>query len=94
MARGGARIGAGRPKGSVDPKTRLAKEAIEQVFASLQEDSDTSLETWARNNIDTFYTQLFPKLLPVQMQHSGEAGGPLYVVIGDPRRAPADSTSS
>lgn len=94
MARGGTRTGAGRPKGSVDPKTKLAKEAIEQVFTSLQSDDETSLETWARNNLGVFYTALFPKLLPVQMQHSGESGGPLYVVIGDPRSAPADSASS
>lgn len=74
--------------------TRLAKEAIEQVFVLLQEEDKTSLAVWARENLDTFYAHLFPKLLPVQMQHSGDGGGPLYVVIADPRNVVSASDPS
>ena len=81
MPKGGARPGAGRPKGSIAQHTRQAKEAIEQVFEHLQQNDATSLQTWASQNLDTFYTQLFPKLIPVQMQHSGENGGKLVVNI-------------
>ena len=87
MARGGARQGAGRPKGSVAEHTKQAKQAIEEVFAHLQTKRETSLQTWAEGNLDTFYTHLFPKLLPVQMRHEGQDGGDIKITIatGVPR---------
>lgn len=73
--------GKGRPKGSVNKTTALAKEAIEGAFLHLQGVPGKDLQSWAEDNTDDFYKLLFPKLLPVQMQHSGEDGGKLVVNI-------------
>ena len=71
MAGSFSKPGPGRPKGSSNKTTALAKEAIEQAFSALQGKKGKSLPEWAENNIDDFYKLIFPKLLPVQMQHSG-----------------------
>lgn len=68
---GGARPGAGKKKGQIHEATRIAKTAIENAFAHLQAKDGKDFNTWAENNTDDFYKLLFPKLLPVQMQHSG-----------------------
>lgn len=72
MARGGARPGAGKKKGTVHETTRRAKEAIENVFVYLQERDATSFKRWCENNLDDFYKILFPKLIPVQVRHGGD----------------------
>lgn len=74
---GGRRAGAGKKKGTVHEATRKAKEAIELAFAHLQGVEGKDFHTWAEMNTDDFYKLLFPKLLPVQMQHAGEDGGPI-----------------
>lgn len=94
MPRGGARPGAGKKKGTVHESTRRAKEAIEQAYAHLQGVPGKDFLSWVEANTDDFYKLLFPKLLPVQMQHAGENGGPIKLsriesVIVDPK-----STSS
>lgn len=75
--RGGRRPGAGRPKGSVGKAAIMAKQAIEEVFAILQDDDRYKLEVWAKANLTLFYTSLFPKLLPLQI--SGNSDQPLVI---------------
>lgn len=74
MAKGGRRQGAGRPKGSQNKTTVLAKAAIEDAFAHLQRQERKDLKSWAEDNTDDFYKLLFPKLLPVQVNHADNEG--------------------
>jgi hypothetical protein len=72
--------GKGRPKGSANKTTVLAKEAIEDAFRHLQAHKDKNLRTWAEANTDDFYKLLFPKLLPVQLQAGdGQQSGTLVI---------------
>lgn len=76
MGHGGKRPGAGRPQGVPNKTTQLAKEAIalaaeglgghERLIAWAQEDS---------GNEKAFWTQIYPKLVPVQL--SGDPDNPL-----------------
>jgi hypothetical protein len=68
---GGRRPGAGKKKGTVHPQTRAAKEAIELAFEGIG--GVPRLIEWANKNPDVFFSSLFPRLLPVQMQHSGNS---------------------
>lgn len=70
---GGARGGAGRPKGALGERTRIAKEAIEQAFENIG--GVEALTRWARENEGDFFRVIFPKLIPVQMQHGGDPEG-------------------
>lgn len=76
MAKGGKRQGAGRPKGAQNKTTVYAKAAIEGAFEHLQKRKSErqDLNSWAEDNVDDFYKLLFPKLLPVQLNH-GDADG-------------------
>lgn len=58
--------------------TRIAKDAIELVFEDLG--GWQAMAAWARENQADFYRLIFPKLLPVQMQHAGHSGGPIETV--------------
>jgi hypothetical protein len=71
--------GKGRVKGVPNKVTAQAKEAIEDAFTHLQQTRDKNLRKWAEENTDSFYTVLFPKLIPVQMQHQGHDGGKLII---------------
>lgn len=71
---GGARTGAGKKKGTVHEATRIAKTAIEDAFAHLQGVEGKDFKTWAEDNTDDFYKLLFPKLLPVQVNHADNEG--------------------
>lgn len=77
---GGYRRGAGRKQGQVNESTRIAKDAIELVFEDLG--GWQAMAAWARENQADFYRLIFPKLLPVQMQHAGHDGGPFTVLSG------------
>lgn len=81
---GSGKPGPGRPKGALNKTTRLFKEAIESVYADLQEGSgggNSHFLIWASDNPTEFY-KLASKLLPVQV--SGEDGGAITVVINKP----------
>lgn len=65
---GGARVGAGRPKGSVNKTTAVAKDVISQVAQGLG-GAEGMLE-WAQKepaNTRIFWGQIYPKLLPHQL---------------------------
>lgn len=69
------RKGAGRPKGSVNKTTAAAKAMIEQAANDLG--GAERLLNWAKEapeNEKAFWTQVFPKLLPLQVHGAGENG--------------------
>lgn len=72
--------GKGRPKGSVNKTTRIAKEAI--ALAAERLGGTDRLVEWAREdpkNEHSFWSTIYPKLLPLQV--SGEDGGPIRTAI-------------
>jgi hypothetical protein len=70
-----ARKGAGRPKGSVNKTTAMAKVVIEEAVSGLG--GAKRLLAWAKEapeNERAFWTAIFPKLLPLQVSGPGEDG--------------------
>lgn len=63
--------GKGRKKGSVNKTTKEAKEAIELAFEGIG--GVNALILWAEDNKSVFYSQVWPKLLPIQHKHGGDA---------------------
>lgn len=66
------RPGPGRPKGVRNKTTRLAKEAI--AYAAEGLGGADRLVKWAKEdaqNERVFWSQIYTKLLPLQMEHSG-----------------------
>lgn len=74
---GGARAGAGAKKGVQRDATRKAHEAIAIAFDKIG--GVEALTKWAIDNPSSFYEKVWPKIIPVQMQHMGEDGGPIVV---------------
>ena len=67
--------GAGRPKGSVNKTTAAAKAMIEEAAAGLG--GAERMLAWAKEapeNERAFWTQVFPKLLPLQVNGPGNDG--------------------
>lgn len=66
----------GRKKGVPNKTTLLAKDAIESAFAHLQTlaKQRKDIASWAEDNTDDFYKMLFPKLLPLQVNHADNEG--------------------
>ena len=65
--------GPGRPKGVPNKMTMAAKEAIQFAFDGLG--GADGLIKWAKKNDlnkRVFYGQIYPKLLPLDVKHSGE----------------------
>ena len=85
---GGRRANAGKKKGQTHAATRHAKAAIEDAFAHLQKQRGKDFNTWAEQNTDDFYKLLFPKLLPVQLNHGDADGEKLdgfkVILVGKP----------
>lgn len=78
----------GRKKETPNKTTAIAKEAIEEAYAHLQEPAQAEarkdFKSWATDNVGDFYKLLFPKLLPVQMNHGGPEGGQFVVTWQPP----------
>ncbi len=67
--------GAGRPKGSVNKTTATAKAMIEAAAHGLG--GAERMLAWAKEapeNEKAFWTQVFPKLMPLQVNGPGENG--------------------
>ena len=76
---GGKRPGAGtKPGVPRSEKTKKAHEAIHAAFEGIG--GVKALTRWADENRDAFYERVWPKIIPVQMQHSGEDGGPIQSI--------------
>lgn len=71
--------GRGRPKGSPNKVTANAKEAIEKAFEGLG--GVDALMAWAKGNQDSFYGTVWPKILPLQVKHSGDRENPVVSEI-------------
>ena len=72
------KAGPGRPKGSVNKTTALAKEAFALAFKGLG--GAKALQEWATENPTEFY-KLFARLIPTEQHVSGADGQPLGVVV-------------
>lgn len=67
--------GKGRPKGSTNKTTRIAKDAI--AFAADKLGGGERLVAWAKEdakNEAAFWTTIYPKLLPLQVEGAGKDG--------------------
>jgi hypothetical protein len=65
---GSGKAGPGRPKGSPNKTTKIAKEAI--AYAAEGLGGADRLVAWAKEdakNEAAFWTQIYPKLLPLQV---------------------------
>ena len=65
----------GRAKGTPNKMTSNAKAAIEEVFVGLG--GADALQQWAvsdPDNTKAFYVSIWPKILPLQVNGSGEDG--------------------
>ncbi|MGJ3630154.1 hypothetical protein AB5I41_31150 [Sphingomonas sp. MMS24-JH45] len=75
------RAGMGRPKGVQNKTTRIAKDAI--AFAADKLGGAERLVAWAKEdekNETAFWTTIYPKLLPLQVEGSGKDGAHLHEV--------------
>jgi hypothetical protein len=70
----------GRKAGTPNKATAEAKAAIEDAFEHLEKQPSKGLKAWALANETLFYTQLFPKLLPLQVNHANHEGDELRVI--------------
>lgn len=76
----GGKPGPGRPKGSPNKVTKAAKDIIADAADRLG--GVERLVAWAKEdaqNERAYWSQIFPKLLPLQV--SGEGGGAIGVVV-------------
>lgn len=72
--------GLGRPKGSPNKTTTIAKEAIAEAFERMG--GVDALVAWADQNDDhrkVFYGTIYPKLLPLQV--GGENGAAIGLAV-------------
>ena len=74
--------GRGRPKGALNKTTLIAKEAIALAAESLG--GTDRLVAWAKEdekNEAAFWTTIYPKLLPLQVNGPGEGGEHIHKVV-------------
>lgn len=76
---GGARPNAGKKKGQQHPQTRKAHEAIAIAFDKIG--GVDALVTWAKANPDSFYERVWPKIIPVQLNHANAEGDGDHAVV-------------
>lgn len=72
----------GKPKGAVNKNGKLAKEAI--ALAAEKLGGVDRIVAWAKEdekNERAFWTALYPKLIPVQVEGPGEGGKHLIETI-------------
>jgi len=76
------RSGAGRPKGSKNKVTATAKAIIEEAAQGLG--GADRLLAWAREapeNERAFWTNVFPKLMPLQVNGPGDDGEHVHKIV-------------
>jgi hypothetical protein len=74
------RKGRGRPKGSPNKIGKAAKDAI--ALAAEELGGHERLVMWAKEapeNERAFWVSIYPKLIPVSQEHSGEIGRRLII---------------
>ncbi len=77
--------GPGRPKGVPNKLSRTAKENIEKVYGVLGDIGGhvMFLKKHPRE-LAKFYSEVYPKLLAINVQHSGPEGGPMLMIMSRP----------
>lgn len=71
----GGKPGPGRPKGSQNKVTKAAKDAIAEAAEKLG--GVNRIVAWAKEapeNEKAFWSQVYPKLLPLQVNGAGDDG--------------------
>ena len=74
--------GKGRVKGVPNKQTTIAKEALAYAFDKLG--GQDALVEWCKqdpDNLKTFYTTIWPKLLPLQVAGAGPNGEHMLAMI-------------
>lgn len=84
----GNKLSQGRPKGSANKTTMAAKEAIQAAFDAMG--GTDALVRWAKKekNQSLFYSSVYPKLLPLDLKHSGDIISRV-VQVELPKKTPA-----
>jgi len=78
------RKGAGRPKGSKNKTTATAKSIIEAAAQGLG--GADRLLIWAQEapeNERAFWTNIFPKLMPLQVNGPGDEGEHIHKIVSE-----------
>lgn len=78
------RKGAGRPKGSKNKTTATAKAIIEEAAQGLG--GAKRLLAWAQEapeNERAFWTNVFPKLMPLQVNGPGDEGEHIHKIVSE-----------
>ena len=73
--------GKGRPKGAVNKTAKAAKDAIADAAENLG--GTDRLVAWAKEdplNERAFWSTIYPKLLPLQVNGAGEAGEHIHAI--------------
>jgi len=73
----------GRPKGTKNKLSRAARENIGAVFEALG--GVRGMTTWAKRtprNMESFYRDIYPKILALDVSHSGEVAHVLTFDFG------------
>ncbi len=73
------------------------RQSIQQVFDGMN--GWEGMMAWAKENQTVFYSQVVPKLLPVELAESGLAGNITVIVqrsstVSEPKQLPTDDTTT
>ncbi|MGL5733501.1 MAG: hypothetical protein ACRCYS_01435 [Beijerinckiaceae bacterium] len=73
--------GKGRPKGAVNKTAKAAKDAIADAAEKLG--GTNRLVAWAKEDVlneRAFWSTIYPKLLPLQVNGAGEGGEHIHAI--------------
>lgn len=70
----------GKPKGTRSKRTLEAQHAIQDAFTYLQRDPKKRLRAWAMENTTAFYTIIWPKILPKNINVTSDGAFPTLIV--------------
>lgn len=68
----------GRKLGVPNKLTAQAKQGIELCFAGIG--GQKAFQVWAKEHPSEFYTKVYVKILPLQLQHEGLPNVPLFAL--------------
>ena len=83
----------GRPLGSKNKIPAGTKQAAMDVFEQLG--GVEAMVAWAKENQTEFYTRVFSKILPREVEVSGQGGQPIQIIVqtGVPHPQDGNGTS-
>jgi hypothetical protein len=81
----GQPVPSGRPKGCPNKLGHEAKENIDEVYRKLGDIKAHVLFLQKHpKELAKFYSDVYPKLLAISVQHSGPEGGPMVMIMSRP----------